>query len=159
MNQPETNDEAVKLFRQSYRDAPADPDVAGLYGAVAVDSANEGFGIIDGVAQRFPTYAIVALNNAVTGPEVRDGARNKKYIARLSEILPEKACSSSHIHELLMDGSIEDARTRVDQCVALFGAGDAWPDCSMSKARRTRGRGCGPTWRGCSRTGIRVCAR
>lgn len=115
---------AVKLFRQAYRDAPEDADVAGLYGAVVLDcSKEEGFGVIDGVAQRFPAYAAVPLTNAVTNVPVRDDARNAKYIARLNEIFPEKVCSGFEFEELLYQGAVDVYKKRVSDCRALLGDG------------------------------------
>jgi hypothetical protein len=118
-------DDAIKLFRQSYRAAPDDPDVAGLYGAVVLDTAaDEGYGVIDGVAQRFPSYALVPLTTAIAGSQVRDRARNAKYIARLNEILPEQACEDTQFGDFFYDAAIDELRARLAHCVALHGTED-----------------------------------
>lgn len=122
LGQSEKQSDAIRLFRQAYRDAPDDPDVAGLYGAIVLDaSSEEAFGIIDGVAQRFPTYAMVALTNAVTASSVRDATRNATYIKRLDEIVPEKACADYQLVELFYDEKLDDLQRRYELCTALFG--------------------------------------
>lgn len=116
---------AVRLFRQAYQDAPEDPDVAGLYGAVVLDIApDEGFSVIDRVAEQFPSYAIVPLTNAVSAPSVRDAARNARYIEKLTAIVPEEACHDRALNELVASMRLDEARARVDLCTALFGKGD-----------------------------------
>lgn len=119
---PARVDEAIKMFRQAYREAPDDADVAGLYGAVVLEMApDEGFGVIDNVARRFPTYAIVPLSNALDA-SVRDAARNVGYMNRLNEILPEKACEGDQFNELLWDDKIAEARARLAACERLLGS-------------------------------------
>lgn len=119
---PERVDDAIKMFRQAYREAPDDADVAGLYGAVVLEMApDEGFGVIDNVARRFPTYAIVPLSNAL-GASVRDAVRNVGYMNRLNEILPEKTCEGDQFNELLWDDKIEEARRRLAACERLLGS-------------------------------------
>ncbi|MBK6519825.1 MAG: protein kinase [Polyangiaceae bacterium] len=125
LGQSDRSEEAIRLFRQSFRDAPDDPDVGGLYGAIILDtSADEGFGVIDGVAERFPSYALLPLSNAITANPIRDAQRNATYLARLAEILPEKACDDVAFHELLIDVKLEQARARLATCNALYGKSD-----------------------------------
>jgi len=126
LSEPGRIDDAVKLFRQSYRDAPNDADSAGLYGAIVLDSATEeGFGVIERVAADFPTRAIIPLSNAITNTQLRDAERNTKYIDRLNEILPEKACEGYQFDELLLSGHVASARKRLTECDALYGSENA----------------------------------
>jgi hypothetical protein len=122
ISEPTRSEEAIKLLRQSYRDAPDDPDIAGLYGAIVLESASEeGFGVIERVAQDFPTRAIIPLTNAITGTLTRDAGRNAKYIKRLNEIHPEKACEGYQFDEMLLNGDIAAARGRLADCDRFYG--------------------------------------
>ncbi len=121
--EPARLEEAIKLFRQSYRDHPDDADIAGLYGAIVLDSAaEEGLSVIERVAQDYPTRSILPLTNAVTGSQVRDPANNARFMDWLNAIVPEKACSWFQFSELLMDEKIAEARARLATCSALFGS-------------------------------------
>ncbi|MBL8740151.1 MAG: protein kinase, partial [Myxococcales bacterium] len=126
--EPGRLEDAIKLFRQSYRDAPDDADIAGLYGAIVLDTAtDEGYGVIERVAQDFPTRAIVPLTNAITATSLRDPARNAKYIARLDQIHPEKACEGYQFDEQLLNGDIAAARAQLRDCDRFYGkANDAF---------------------------------
>ncbi len=118
-------EEAIRLFRQASLEAVDDPDVSGLYGAVVLQTApDEGFGVVDGVAQRFPTYAVLPLNNAVNGSPQRDAARNQKYLNRLAEILPEKGCLSGRFDDYLHDSKLAEAKEQLALCTAVYGTGD-----------------------------------
>jgi tetratricopeptide (TPR) repeat protein len=125
LSEPGRIEDAIKLFRQSYRDAPDDADIAGLYGAIVLDTAtDEGYGVIERVAQDFPTRAIIPLTNAITATNLRDAARNAKYIARLNQIHPEKACEGYQFDELLLSGEIASARAQLKDCDRLYGKGN-----------------------------------
>ncbi len=125
LSEPGRIEDAIKMFRQSYRDAPDDADIAGLYGAIVLDTASdEGFGVIERVAQDFPTRAIIPLTNAITATSLRDAARNAKYIDRLNQIQPEKACEGYQFDEHLLSGDIARARAQLGECDRFYGKGN-----------------------------------
>ena len=88
--------EGLRLLRQAYDEDPADADIAGLYGSVAImmDALDEGLGVVDRVADTSPGQAIVPLRNAIAGPRRFDRERSERYLARLIEVWPEDRGSS-----------------------------------------------------------------
>jgi hypothetical protein len=102
---------ALQDLRACYAEDPNDPEIAGLYAALAISAhAEEGFSIVDRLAQRFPTRSIVPLNNAISAPDDQDDARDERYLAKLHEILPETAAWSSSVWTLASIGHIDQAR-------------------------------------------------
>jgi hypothetical protein len=117
-------DEAMKELRKAYADAPDDADIAGLYGAVAINvvSSDEGFSVVDRVAERFPTHALLALQNAVTAPQRKDIERDARYIGRLVEIHPEARCGGIRLRHLVSKEQVAEARaSATGECARLFG--------------------------------------
>ncbi|MBL9026650.1 MAG: serine/threonine protein kinase [Myxococcales bacterium] len=105
--------ESLRLLRQAYAEDARDADIAGLYAALAIsnNAQEEGFAVVDRVAEQTPGLAIVPLRNAILAPRRADHARNDRYLARLQEILPEDAGSYHALFQALTKGDLEKART------------------------------------------------
>jgi serine/threonine protein kinase len=117
-------DEAMRELRKAYGDAPDDADIAGLYAAIAANvvASDEGFGVVDRLAEKFPTHALLALQNAVTAPARTDLDRDARYIARLIEVLPEARCNGLRMSHLVAKGELAEARASLSGlCARYFG--------------------------------------
>ena len=105
------HDAALEELRRSYRDAPDDADVAGLYAAVAIAvGAEEGFAVLDRLVAKFPTRSMVPLENAVTAPRERDLDRDLRYLEILRATLPETVAWYPWAQQLAARGKIDEAR-------------------------------------------------
>lgn len=104
-------DEALRLLRSAYSEAPDDPDIAGLYAAVAAYAApEEGFAVIDRLAEKFPTRSIVPLTNAVSSPDDWVPERDARYLAKLEKILPESRAWWHAVRHHMLSGDFARAR-------------------------------------------------
>ena len=132
-----TPEEAMRDLRQAYDAAPDDADVAGLYAAIAVNvvPSEEGFAVIDRLAERFPTRALLALQNAVTAAPRRDVARNQRYLGRLTELLPDGACYDIVTDQQLAMGDLAGARALLATCKAYYGSGSEEQGLALKEAR------------------------
>ncbi len=117
-------DEAMRELRQAYDDAPDDADIAGLYAAIAVNlvPSDEGFAVVDRLAERFPTRAILALENAVIAPPRRDLDRDQRYISRLTQILPDASCFDLVVELRLERNDVPGAREIIARCKLYSGS-------------------------------------
>ena len=136
MENPNT-DEAMRDLRQAYADAPDDADIAGLYAAVAANvvASDEGFSLVDRLAERFPTHALLALQNAVSAPPRHDLERDARYLSRRVEVLPELACGDLQFENLLARKKVVDARARMTDCKRFFGSSGGGTDLELIGAR------------------------
>ena len=130
-------DEAMRELRQAYDDAPNDADVAGLYAAIAIGQvpSDEGFAVVDRLADSFPTRAILALQNAVSAAPRHDLDRDERYIARLSQILPDSSCDDIVIDQRLARGDVDGARATIDTCKRYFGSASQEVGLDLKEAR------------------------
>ncbi len=130
-------EEVMRELRKAYEDAPDDADIAGLYAAIAISlvPSEEGFAVVDRLAERFPTRAILAIQNAVTAAPRRDVARDDHYLGRLTEIVPEAACDDIVIDQHLVKGDVEGARSLLGTCRAYFGSASEDRGLSLKEAR------------------------
>ncbi len=115
--------EGLRLMRQAYQEDPDDPDMAGLYAALAIgmDALDEGFAVVDRVVETSPTFSIVPLRNAIGGPRVPDPARNARYLARLVAVFPEEAARGPAFREALRQIDFGRAQEVLDFRAALLG--------------------------------------
>ncbi|HEY4118177.1 MAG TPA: hypothetical protein VGM56_09985, partial [Byssovorax sp.] len=105
------HDAALEELRRSYRDAPDDADVAGLYASVAIAlGAEEGFAVLDRLVAKFPTRSMVPLENAVTQGRERDLDRDLRYLEVLRATLPETVAWYPWAQQLAARGKIDEAR-------------------------------------------------
>jgi len=118
-------DEAMKELRKAYGEDPNDADTASIYAAnaIGVGAYDEGFSVVDRLAEKFPTHALLAIENAVTTPPRHDLERDERYLARLIEVLPDKRCGDTRLNQLLAREDIAGARGAVVECAAFFGPG------------------------------------
>ncbi|HVY49765.1 MAG TPA: serine/threonine-protein kinase, partial [Minicystis sp.] len=101
----------IEELRKSYRDAPDDADIAGLFAAVAMSApGEEGWAVLDRLVAKFPTKSVLALNNAVSGPSDRDLERSTRYLDKLHAILPETSASFYSVENLAVRGKLDEAR-------------------------------------------------
>lgn len=109
---PNERKEALRLLRQAYVEAPDDTDITGLYAAASIGAGipDEGFGAVDRLYARAPTRSIVPLRNAVLAAPHRDLDRDKRYVDRLQETLPETLAWDVSIRQLVLQGKFVDAR-------------------------------------------------
>jgi len=119
--------EGLKLLRQAYGDDPNDPDVAGLYGAVAImmDAMDEGLGVVDRVVEKSPGHAIVPLRNAVSGPRRFDRARNQEYLEKLLTVWPDDRGSVQAFATALALRDLDGAASALEFRAELNGKPDA----------------------------------
>jgi hypothetical protein len=103
--------EALNLLRSAYTEDPDDADLAGLYAAIAVSAnADEAFAVVDRLAERHPTRSIVPLQNAISASNDRDLERDRRYLDKLEQILPETRAWYFSARNLAQQGKITEAR-------------------------------------------------
>jgi hypothetical protein len=118
-------DEAMRELRTAYNDAPDDADIAGLYAAVAANvvTSDEGFSVVDRLAETFPTRALLALQNAITAPPRTDLDRDGRYLARLLDVLPEARCLGLRFDHLIARDRLAEARaSATGECARFYGS-------------------------------------
>jgi hypothetical protein len=108
--------EGLRLLRQAYDEDPADADIAGLYGSVAImmDALDEGLGVVERVADTSPGQAIVPLRNAISGPRRFDHERSEKYLARLIQVWPEDRGSAQAFSSAIARRDMASAKATLE---------------------------------------------
>ena len=108
--------ESLSLLRHAYNEAPDDPDVAGLYTAIAVatGSEEEGFAVLDRLCARFPTRSVLAVANALGNAREHDLARDERYLASLRALLPESFAWEMSVRNLVSASRLDEARAALD---------------------------------------------
>jgi serine/threonine protein kinase len=103
--------EAVRLFRDSYASAPDDHSMSALYATFAVRlGLPEAFAVLDRLHEQAPTYCLTPLGDAVTRAVDRDDARSGRYVAWISELLPEASAQVASVKYLASVGRFDEAR-------------------------------------------------
>ncbi|MFO0619360.1 MAG: serine/threonine-protein kinase [Polyangiaceae bacterium] len=115
LRSPQDHKDALALLQQGYAEAPSDPEVAGIYAAVAValHATEEGLSVTDRLFELAPTKSIVPLNNAVNTQEDHQLDRDEKYLDRLRQVFPESAAWNNWIGHHIFLGRFDDARRAI----------------------------------------------
>jgi tetratricopeptide (TPR) repeat protein len=118
------HDEGVRLLRQSYAEAPDDPEMVGLYASLAIRlGLPEAHSVFERLIARTPARAIAAFDQALIWAAENDPERDARYVGRLLEVHPEARASPPVVRHFLRAGRLDEA----ERAVALgerLGLGD-----------------------------------
>ena len=107
--------EAARLLRESYAEAPDDHEMVSLYATLALRlGLPEAFSVTDRLLAAAPTRAIVPIENAMIRAPGDDVARAEQYARRWFDILPEARATGPVVLTLARAGKIDEARAALD---------------------------------------------
>jgi serine/threonine protein kinase/tetratricopeptide (TPR) repeat protein len=147
---PETRDkkERLKLVRQAYAETSDDLFIATMYAEIANRMGGaereEGLAVVDRIASRYGGQSIWPMMKAVWRSPERETERERRYLARMIELLPETMAWDPNIRSLVHAGRLDEAR-RALQTSARMGAttpyaemGQTWVELAAYEPKSAR---------------------
>jgi serine/threonine protein kinase len=117
---PATKDkrERLKLVRQAYAEASDDLFIATTYAEIANRMGGaereEGLAVVDRIASRYGGHSIWPMMKAVWGSPERETPRERRYLDRIIELLPETMAWDPNIRSLVQGGRLDEARRALE---------------------------------------------